>query len=277
MLLQNLEFALLESRFLSAFSLEVFLIVSTMLLLVWSLINQNRGGLGHLTFSNSTKWTAVLILLLSLYISSQSSLMAYHWLPLNGTLQLDPLTYNIRIIILVSSLFFFFVSSIWFKENPSGSNELCCLVLLSIISLVILVSVNDFISLFLCIELQGLSFYVLACFRKNSDYSIEAGVKYFITGAIASCLMLFGISLIYGISGSINFLELKQIFACLPQPSFDGNSFQVTPMFVGLNLGLAFLMSALLFKLGAAPLHFWVADVYEGSPSNVTAFFCAST
>lgn len=273
MVLQNLEFSYIEPFLLAAFGSEIFLTTSLMLLLVWVLISQNRKGLGFLTFSSSTIWTSTLILTLTLYIASSSSFVSYHWYPLNGTLSIDPFSYTIRIAILSIGILFFCVSSHYMKNSFSGVNEFCCLILLSILSLIILVCVNDFICLFLCIELQGLSFYVLSCFRKNSDYSIEAGIKYFITGAIASCFMLFGISLIYGISGSINFLELKQIFSSLPQPSLsEAFSGSYTP-FVGLNLGLAFLFSALLFKLGAAPFHFWVADVYEGAPSNVTAFF----
>jgi NADH-quinone oxidoreductase subunit N len=273
MILQNLEFSFIEPFLFGAFGTEIFLTTAIMLLLVWILIFQNRKGLGYLTMSSSTVWIATLILLLALYITAKSSFVSYHWYPLNGTLALDPFSYTIRIIILGLGILFFCVSSHYMKNSFSGVNEFCCLILLAILSLVVLVSVNDFICLFLCIELQGLSFYVLACFRKNSDYSIEAGIKYFITGAIASCFMLFGISLIYGISGSINFLELKQLFSSFGQPSISEAFSGAHTPFVGLNLGLAFLFSALLFKLGAAPFHFWVADVYEGAPSNVTAFF----
>lgn len=271
--LQNLDLQLLELDILNTFVSEIFLVWSTLFLLIWVLLYQNRKDLGYSSMGTNTKWATVSILLLSLFIAYYSNFVNYTWLPMNGLLTLDAFGFNARVITLVSSLIFFLISSSFIKENPVGVNELCSLVLLSVISLVILISVNDFLCLFMCIELQGLSFYVLACFRKNSDFSIEAGVKYFITGAIASCLMLFGISLIYGITGTLNFLELKQIILCLSSTNIAGIALDSSATYLGLNLGILFLMAALLFKLGVAPLHFWLPDAYEGSPTNVTAFF----
>jgi NADH-quinone oxidoreductase subunit N len=270
---QNLDLQLLELEIINTFALEIFLVWSTLFLLVWVLIIQNQKELGYLILSTNTKWITVLIILLSLFICYFTNFTNFTWLPINGVLTLDPFGFNARVLTLATCLIFFLIASSFIKENPLGTNELCCLVLLSLTSLVILISVNDFLCLFLCIELQSLSFYVLACFRKNSDFSIEAGVKYFITGAIASCLMLFGISLIYGITGTLNFLELKQIILSSASNKLSGISLNNSTTFVGLNLGILFLMAALLFKLGVAPLHFWLPDVYEGSPTNVTAFF----
>ena len=273
MSLQNLDLQLLELDLINTFIVEIFLVWSALFLLLWVLVFQNRKDLGYLSLSTNTKWITVLIIFLSLYICTFSSFTNFTWLPINGVLTLDAFGFNARVFTLGTSLIFFLIASPFLKENPSGINEFCCLVLLSIISLIILVSVNDFLCLFMCIELQGLAFYVLACFRKSSDFSIEAGVKYFITGAIASCLMLFGISLIYGITGTLNFLELKEVVLCLSSTKISGISLENSSTFVGLNLGILFLMSALFFKLGVAPLHFWLPDVYEGSPTNVTAFF----
>lgn len=271
--LQNFDLQLLELDILNTFVSEIFLTLSFVFLLIWGLVYQNKKDLGYLGLSTNIKWITVSILLLSLYTIHFSNFSNYTWLPMNGLLTLDAFGFNARVITVVTCLIFFLISSAFIKENPFGVNELCCLVLLSLISLIILISVNDFLCLFMCIELQGLSFYVLACFRKNSDFSIEAGVKYFITGAIASCLMLFGISLIYGILGTLNFLELKQIVLSLSPNETSGINLTNSVTFFGLNLGILFLMSALLFKLGAAPLHFWLPDVYEGSPTHVTAFF----
>ena len=270
MSVQNLELQFIEHDAFNALTLEIFLTISSSFLLVWVLVFQNRKDLGYSNMASSTKWTAVLILILSLYITQFSNCTSFLSLPLGGALSLDNFSFLGRLLILSSCLAFFIISAPFLKENPGGVNEFCNLVLLSVISLVLLVSVNDFLSLFMCIELQSLSFYVLACFKRNSDFSIEASVKYFITGAIASCLMLFGISLIYGITGTLNFLELKQLCSLADSA---GLSISRTFTYVGLNLGIFFLLAALLFKLGAAPLHFWLPDVYEGSTTNVTSFF----
>jgi len=271
--LQNLDLQLLEYDIINTFSLEIFLGWATLFLLVWILILQNIKDLGYLTLNTNVQWITVLVILLSLFICYFNSFTNFTWLPVNAVLILDALSFNTRIITLVTSLLFFLIVSSFMKENPSNVNELCSLVLLSLISLLVLVCVNDFLCLFMCIELQGLSCYVLACFRKKSDFSIEAGVKYFITGAIASCMMLFGISLVYGITGTLNFVELKQIVLSLSVNNLAGITLDNTATYISLHLGILFLMSALFFKLGVAPLHFWLPDVYEGSPTNVTAFF----
>lgn len=273
MKLQNLDLQLLEYDIINTFALEIFLGWSTLFLLVWILILQNRKDLGYLALNTNVQWITVLVILLSLFICYSANFTNFTWLPINGVLILDALSFNTRVITLTTSLLFFLITSSFMKENPSSVNELCSLILLSIISLVILIGVNDFLCLFMCIELQGLSFYVLACFRKKSDFSIEAGVKYFITGAIASCMMLFGISLIYGITGTLNFVELKQIVLSLTANKLAGVTLENFATYISLHLGILFLMAALFFKLGVAPLHFWLPDVYEGSPTNVTAFF----
>lgn len=273
MKLQNLDLQLLEYDIINTFALEIFLGWSTLFLLVWILILQNRKDLGYLALNTNVQWITVLVILLSLFICYSTNFTNFTWLPINGVLILDALSFNTRVITLTTSLLFFLIISSFIKENPSSVNELCSLILLSIISLVVLIGVNDFLCLFMCIELQGLSFYVLACFRKKSDFSIEAGVKYFITGAIASCMMLFGISLIYGITGTLNFVELKQIVLSLTANKLAGVTLENSATYISLHLGILFLMAALFFKLGVAPLHFWLPDVYEGSPTNVTAFF----
>lgn len=271
--LQTIDLGLLEFDIVNAFCLEIFLGWSTLFLLIWVLIFQNRKDLGYLSLNTNTLWVTVLIILLSLFICYFTNFTNFTWLPVNAVLVLDTFGFNARVITLISSLLFFLIASAFMKDHPISVNELCCLVLLSLLSFIILISVHDFLCLFLCIELQGLSFYVLACFRKRSDFSIEAGVKYFITGAIASCMMLFGISLIYGITGTLSFVELKQLVLCLSSNKLSGITLNNSTTYTGLHLGILFLLAALLFKLGAAPLHFWLPDVYEGSPTNITAFF----
>jgi NADH-quinone oxidoreductase subunit N len=118
----------------------------------------------------------------------------------------------------------------------------------------------DLILLYLAIEIQSISFYILGGLKKNSAFSTEAGLKYFILGALASGLFLFGCSLIYGITGTTNFKDLAHIFI----------SFQNEPLLI---VGSLCILFAIFFKLSVAPFHIWSPDIYEGAPSIVTAFF----
>jgi NADH-quinone oxidoreductase subunit N len=271
--LQNTDLLLFEYDIFNTFILEIFLAFCTFILLLWILIFQNRNDLAYLNLNDNIRWTTFLILTLSLFVCYFSNFVNFTWAPIHAVFTLGVFSYNARVLTLVVTLLFFLIiSSFTKKHSVSGLNELCCIILISVISLVVLVGVNDFLCFFMCVELQGLGFYVLACFRKNSDFSIEAGVKYFITGAFATCLMLFGISLIYGITGTLNFIELKQVVFSLDFTSNLSNS-NASMVYLSLHLGFLLLLVSLLFKLGLAPLHFWLPDVYEGSPTNVTAFF----
>jgi NADH-quinone oxidoreductase subunit N len=128
------------------------------------------------------------------------------------------------------------------------------------------VSSYDLISFYLAIELQSLSFYVLAAYQRNSAFSTEAGLKYFVLGAVSSGLLLFGSSLIYGFSGTTSFEALSRLFA----ENFISHS---NSDYLLLILGLIMLTCGLMFKLTAAPFHVWAPDVYEGAPMPTTAFF----
>jgi len=126
-----------------------------------------------------------------------------------------------------------------------------------------MISSYDFISMYLTIEMQSLCFYVLACSKRNSEFSTEAGLKYFILGAFSSGILLFGASLIYGFSGITNFEELTKL-------SYSEH------MGTGVLIGMLFIAVGFLFKLTAAPFHMWAPDVYEGAPTAVTAFFAVA-
>jgi proton-translocating NADH-quinone oxidoreductase chain N len=129
----------------------------------------------------------------------------------------------------------------------------------------LLVSSYDMLSLYLSIEMQSLCFYVLATFKKDSSLSAEAGLKYFILGSFSSALLLFGISLIYGCTGSLNFDNYLLLFA-----EMDIKSFELSGL---IEKGLLCISAAFFFKIAAAPFHMWVPDVYEGSPTSSTIFF----
>ncbi|CAN5686514.1 NADH-quinone oxidoreductase subunit NuoN [soil metagenome] len=138
------------------------------------------------------------------------------------------------------------------------------LVLLSVLGAMILVSANDLIVLYVGLELQSLSAYVLAAFRRDSVRSTEAGLKYFVLGALSSGLLLYGASLVYGYTGTTAFAGIATI---VEAPG---------PISLGLLFGLVFISAGIAFKVSAAPFHMWTPDVYEGSPTPVTAFFATA-
>ncbi|MDD9331417.1 MAG: NADH-quinone oxidoreductase subunit N [Wolbachia sp.] len=138
--------------------------------------------------------------------------------------------------------------------------EFSILILFALFGMITLVSANSLISFYLAFELMSISLYVLACFNQDSIYSCEAGVKYFTLGALSSYIMLYGMSLLFGYTGQINFSELS---------SFLQNN-QIT---YGIVFGLVFILIGLCFKLAIAPFHMWAPDVYQGAPTIVTTFF----
>jgi len=138
--------------------------------------------------------------------------------------------------------------------------EFPVLVLLAGLGMMLMVSANNMLSLYIGLELQSLSLYVLAAFRRHSIKSSEAGVKYFILGALSSGMLLFGISMLYGFTGTISFELMGQTFAA-------------EALNVGALVGMVFVLAGLAFKISAVPFHMWTPDVYQGAPTNVTALF----
>jgi NADH-quinone oxidoreductase subunit N len=146
-----------------------------------------------------------------------------------------------------------------------GRYEFLFIIWLSIIGMLCLVKSYNFLTIYLSVELQSLSFYMLAAMRSRTEASAEAGLKYFILSAFSSAILLLGITLIYAAVGSQNFADLNVMIHYFYS--------QCQPMPISLNVGLGCVCISLLFKLAAAPFHAWVADVYEGSPTPITAFF----
>jgi NADH-quinone oxidoreductase subunit N len=157
--------------------------------------------------------------------------------------------------------------SIGFNEREGMNKfEYPVLILFATLGMFMMISANDLISLYIGLELQSLSLYVLAAFRRDSLRSSEAGLKYFVLGALSSGMLLYGASLIYGFAGTTSFEGLATVFKSL---GGEGPS-------VGLVVGMVFLISGLAFKVSAVPFHMWTPDVYEGAPTPVTAFFAVA-
>ncbi|MCW3847842.1 NADH-quinone oxidoreductase subunit NuoN [Sphingomonas sp. LB-2] len=152
-----------------------------------------------------------------------------------------------------------------FFATTSGDDlrpEYPVLILLSAAGMGMMVSAGDLMSLYVGLELQSLSAYVLASFMRRDARSAEAGLKYFVLGALASGILLYGISLVYGFSGTTLFTDIAQAYA--------------GPKSTGLLFGLVFVFAGLAFKISAVPFHMWTPDVYEGAPTPVTAFFASA-
>jgi NADH-quinone oxidoreductase subunit N len=142
--------------------------------------------------------------------------------------------------------------------------ELPVLMMISALGMSMMISANNLISLYVGLELQSLALYVTAAFRRDTVKSTEAGLKYFVLGALSSGMLLYGASLIYGYTGTTDFAALAKTLTGTTQPD------------VGLIVGLVFLSAGLAFKISAVPFHMWTPDVYEGAPTPITAFFAAA-
>jgi NADH-quinone oxidoreductase subunit N len=151
----------------------------------------------------------------------------------------------------------------WFERGTEHASEYAVLILFSAVGMSVMVSATSLISLYVGLELVSLSSYVLAAYRRSDERSAEAGLKYFVLGALASGILLYGISLLYGFTGTASFAGLAAAFG-RGAPS------------LGLLFGLVFLLAGLAFKISAVPFHMWTPDVYEGAPTPVTAFFASA-
>lgn len=152
----------------------------------------------------------------------------------------------------------------WFERGTEHGSEYPVLILFSAIGMSVMVSATNLMTLYVGLELQSLAAYVLASYRRTDDRSSEAGLKYFVLGALASGILLYGISLLYGFTGTMSFAGLASAFA------------REGALSLGLLFGLVFLLAGIAFKVSAVPFHMWTPDVYEGAPTPVTAFFATA-
>ena len=179
----------------------------------------------------------------------------------NDLIVSDKLVVYMKSLVLVAGILIFSISERYRSLEKLFIFEYPVLVLFSILGMLIMISSNDFITLYMGLELQSLSLYVLAAMKKDSKNSSEAGLKYFILGAIASGFLLFGVSLIFGITGTTSFTTLATSFS---------NMSLNQPLLV---FAIIMILSAMAFKISIAPFHMWTPDVYEGAPTSITAFF----
>jgi NADH-quinone oxidoreductase subunit N len=166
-----------------------------------------------------------------------------------------------KVLVLVGSGLSIVLSIGYLRRERLMRPEFPVLILLATLGMMLMVSANDIISLYVGLELQSLALYVLAAFHRDTERSAESGLKYFVLGALSSGILLYGATLIYGFTGTTSFDKLATIHPAA--------GVQMT----GLLIGMALLATGLIFKVSAAPFHMWTPDVYEGAPTPVTAMF----
>jgi len=189
------------------------------------------------------------------------------WLPqgtlvaFNGSFVLDDFARFFKVLALIGTAATLFMSIDFWRREGLHRFEYGILVLLASAGMMVLISARDLITLYLGLELMSLSLYVIAAFDRDNVRSSEAGLKYFVLGALSSGMLLYGASLLYGFTGTV---ALDGIAQAAKEPS------------IGLVFGIVFLFTGFAFKVSAVPFHMWTPDVYEGAPTPVTAFFAAA-
>jgi NADH-quinone oxidoreductase subunit N len=183
----------------------------------------------------------------------------------SGHYVLDKLAVLTKLFVLVSSFFAFIYARQYIKERNIARGEYYILGLLAVLGMMIMASAYSFLTIYLGLELLSLSLYAMVALYKESSFASEAAMKYFVMGALASGLLLYGISMLYGVTGSIQIHDIGVILQNM-----------TTSQHALVMFGMIFILAGLLFKFGAVPFHMWVPDVYTGAPTSMTLFIASA-
>ena len=257
---------------------EIFLGISIIYLIIHgTFISVNTK---YLLIQNSVSYLSVLIVSLFCLLLMNNAVEYNDFQIFNSTITIDYLSFASKVWIAIMSIFCFLMIQRYIGIQKINYFEYSILILFALLGIFFICSANDLITAYLSIELQSLSFYIMAAMKKDSAFSVDAGLKYFILGAFSSSLFLFGSSILYGVSGTTNFEDLKNLFFLIHLEhesvhGFDNYTFVKHVFLDGslIQFALVFIFVSLLFKLAVAPFHLWSIDVYEGSPSSSTFFF----
>ncbi|MGJ8603933.1 MAG: NADH-quinone oxidoreductase subunit NuoN [Marivita sp.] len=234
---------------------EIVLAVYAMLALLGAVYTIKDGAASLLVWTTSALFLALAIWI---GVTGAGTNVAF-----NGMFIDDGFARFAKVVILVSAAAVLLMSEAYMTRRGLLRFEYPILIALAVVGMMMMVSAGDLMALYMGLELQSLALYVVASLRRDSLKSTEAGLKYFVLGALSSGLLLYGASLIYGYSGTT-------LFSGIVQTAQHGD------MSLGMLFGLVFLISGLAFKVSAVPFHMWTPDVYEGSPTPVTAFFATA-
>lgn len=238
---------------------ELFLLLSAMALLMLGVFKQ--GNPTGLVLSLATVATVITFALVWTQPTART-------LAFDGLFVRDGFGNFMKGLILVGSSVSLIMAWRFIERENMSRFEFPVLMLFATVGMMMMVSANDLISLYIGLELQSLSLYVIAAFRRDTLRSTESGLKYFVLGALSSGMLLYGSSLVYGFAGTTNFNTLAEI---LQQAAQAGQAPSI-----GLIVGVVFVIAGLAFKVGGVPFHMWTPDVYEGAPTPVTAFFASA-
>lgn len=230
---------------------EIVLAVSGMVLLMAGVFGPRKRAVGLVT--NMTL-AAFIVALALIAVVSGGSATAF-----GDMFITDQFAIFMKVMILAGSFFAVVMSGDYMKNEGIARFEFPILILFATVGMMMMVSANNLLALYLGLELQSLSLYVIAAFHRDSLRSSEAGLKYFVLGALSSGMLLYGVSIVYGFTGTLGFDGLAAAFG-------EGAS-------AGVVIGLVFMIAGMAFKVSAVPFHMWTPDVYEGAPTPVTAFF----
>ena len=233
---------------------ELFLAAATALLLIFGVVRGERA-----TTAVSLATVAALLITAVLLFAPYREGTAFANLFVT-----DRLTTTMKALVLIGSAVTILMSRAYFERVKVWRFEYPLVVALATLGMMLMISANDLMALYVGLELQSLALYVVAAFQRDSVRSTEAGVKYFVLGSVASGMLLFGSSLIYGFCGGTAFVQISQ--ALLAGKSHE----------IGTIVGLVFVVAGLAFKVSAVPFHMWTPDVYEGAPTPVTALFAVA-
>lgn len=234
---------------------EFFLLFSTILFLLYGLYRQQQ-----------VRTSLILLTLFALGITIYMLLCPHNvsGVFLGGMFTSNNFTVFAKMLVLMSGGLVLMLSTGFLREEGGRPFEFIILMLFALLGMMLMISAADLLSLYMALEMSSLALYVLASFTRDNAKSNEAGLKYFVLGALASGMMLYGMSLIYGFAGSTSFAALAELFAV--HETFSK----------GVVLGLVLVMVGFCFKLSVVPFHMWTPDVYEGAPTPVTVFFATA-
>lgn len=255
-----MNFSILFANDIKIFFPEIFLAFALLIILIYGVLIATSLNYNYPIITKN-------IYFLTCYILVITSILTF-FNPVDSALIFqkafihDDLARIAKLFVLICSLGTLILSQSYLYRLRINNFEYFILILFSVLGLNLLISSSDLLSAYLAIELQALSFYVLASFQRRSVFSTEAGLKYFILGAFSSGLLLYAFSLIYGVTGSTNLINIKTF--CL-DVNFEGSTI--------IKVALVFLIAGFLFKVAAFPFHMWSPDVYEGAPTSTTVFF----
>ena len=242
--------------------MNIAAILPEVLLTVGAILLMMVAAFGGRHAAGITTWTAVALLVAATILTLGRPQDAGALF--GGLIVVDGFGAFGKVLIFLSAAVAIIAAHGWFSRDFEHAAEYPVLILLGTVGTAVMVSSTSLMTLYVGLELSSLSSYVLAAYRRSDERSAEAGLKYFVLGGLASGILLYGISLLYGFTGTTNFNGIAAAFARDSTPS------------IGLLFGLVFTLAGMAFKISAVPFHMWAPDVYEGAPTPVTAFFASA-